>query len=229
MIFRLSPRTLQRHAAARVRTALGACFCGRVFVPNEVNCRRFHSTMNSRVLPPFAFLLAMSLLSPSTAPAAYPPSEKKPVTDEYHGGKVVDEYRWLEESGSPAVKTWTEAQNEYTRKWLDALPERAGIEAKLTALYAKDTPSHSGIVARPGRLFALKFQPPKQQRLLVTLKSADDLASEKVVLDPNELEPKGQVAMDWFVPSPDGKLIAVCLSEHGSEDGTLHFYKTDTG
>jgi prolyl oligopeptidase len=35
--------------------------------------------------------------------------------------------------------------------------------------------------------------------------------------------------MDWFVPSPDGKLIAVCLSEHGSEDGTLHFYRTDTG
>jgi prolyl oligopeptidase len=49
------------------------------------------------------------------------------------------------------------------------------------------------------------------------------------VLDPNELEPKGQVAMDWFVPSPDGKLIAVCLSEHGSEDGTLHFYNVDTG
>lgn len=44
-----------------------------------------------------------------------------------------------------------------------------------------------------------------------------------MVLDPNELEPKGQVAMDWFVPSPDGKLIAVCLSEHGSEDGTLTF------
>ena len=35
--------------------------------------------------------------------------------------------------------------------------------------------------------------------------------------------------MDWFVPSPDGKLLAVCLSEHGSEEGTLHFYRTDTG
>src|SRR6185295_5061878 len=107
--------------------------------------------------------------------------------------------------------------------------DRAGIEAKLTALYAKDTPSHGGIVVRPGRLLALKFQPPKQQRLLVTLASADDLASEKVVLDPNEIEPKGQVAMDWFVPSPDGKLIAVCLSENGSEEGTLHFYRTENG
>ncbi|HEV7404293.1 MAG TPA: prolyl oligopeptidase family serine peptidase [Chthoniobacteraceae bacterium] len=161
--------------------------------------------------------------------AAAPPTERKPVTDEYHGEKVVDDYRWLEESGSPAVKAWTAAQNQYSREWLDARPDRAAIEAKLTALYAKDTPSHGGLVARPGRLFALKFQPPKQQRLLVTLASADDLASEKVVLDPNELEPKGQVAMDWFVPSPDGKSVAVCLSENGSEEGTLHFYRTDTG
>ncbi len=174
-------------------------------------------------------LLVTSLTVTMTVNAAVPPTEKKRVTDEYHGVKVVDDYRWLEETGSPAVKAWTAAQNKHSRAWLDARRDRAGIEAKLTALYAKDTPSHSGLVSRPGRLFALKFQPPKQQRLLVTLASANDLASEKVVLDPNEIEPKGQVAMDWFVPSPDGKLIAVCLSEHGSEEGTLHFYRTESG
>jgi prolyl oligopeptidase len=183
--------------------------------------------MRHRLPTPLLLVLTMSAHLPS-ATAEHPSTERKPVTDEYHGEKITDDYRWLEDD-SPAVKAWTAAQNQHTRKFLDALPDRAGIEAKLTALYAKDTPSHSGIVARPGRLFALKFQPPKQQRLLVTLKSADDLASERVVLDPNELEPKGQVAMDWFVPSPDGKLIAVCLSQHGSEDGTLHFYQTDTG
>ena len=161
--------------------------------------------------------------------AAVPPTEKKPVTDEYHGVQVVDEYRWLEDGDSAAVKAWTAAQNQYSRAWLDSRADRAQIESKLKALYAQDTPSHTGLVARPGLLFALKFQPPKQQRLLVTLTSPNDLASEKIVLDPNEIEPKGQVAMDWFVPSPDGKLIAVCLSEHGSEDGTLHLYRTDTG
>ena len=173
--------------------------------------------------------LLTSMIFATSIVSAAPLTEKKPVTDEYHGVKVVDEYRWLEETGSPAVKAWTDAQNKHSRAWLDARADRAGIEAKLTALYAKDTPSHSGLVARPGLLFALKFQPPKQQRLLVTLASPDDLASERVVLDPNELEPKGQVAMDWFVPSPDGKLIAVCLSENGSEEGTLHFYRTETG
>jgi prolyl oligopeptidase len=173
---------------------------------------------------PFLLLLGLTMTL-----SAVPPTEKKPVTDEYHGVRVVDDYRWLEESGSPEVKAWTTAQNEHSRVWLDSRPDRAEIESKLTAMYAKDTPSHTGLVARPGRLFALKFQPPKQQRLLVTLASAEDAGSEKVVLDPNELEPKGQVAMDWYVPSPDGSLIAVCLSENGSEDGTLHFYRTDTG
>ncbi len=172
--------------------------------------------------------LATFIFSMSIADSA-PSTEKKIVTDEYHGVKVVDPYRWLEEPGSPSVKAWTDAQNRFSRAWLDARPERAGIEAKLTALYAKVTPSYGGIVSRPGRLFALKFQPPKQQRLLVMLASADDLASERVILDPNEMEPKGQVAMDWFVPSPDGKLIAVCLSENGSEEGTLNFYRTETG
>ncbi len=173
----------------------------------------------------FFSLLAIAM----SISAAVPPTEKKPVTDEYHGVQVVDEYRWLEEGDSAAVKAWTAAQNQYSRTWLDSRADRAQIESKLKALYAQDTPSHTGLVARPGLLFALKFQPPKQQRLLVTLTSPNDLASEKIVLDPNEIEPKGQVAMDWFVPSPDGKLIAVCLSEHGSEDGTLHLYRTDTG
>jgi len=172
--------------------------------------------------------VTLSTVAMSIAAAA-PPTDKKPVTDEYHGVKVVEDYRWLEESGSPAVKAWSQAQNDYSRAWLDSRPDRASIEAKLTALYAKDTPSHSGLVSRPGRLFALKFQPPKQQRLLVTLASADDLAAERLVLDPNEIEPKGHVAMDWFVPSPDGKLIAVCLSENGSEEGTLHFYRAENG
>jgi prolyl oligopeptidase len=183
--------------------------------------------MKPRPLP----LLSSSILIATalSLAAEVPPSQKTPVTDEYHGVKVVDDYRWLEEAGSPAVKAWSDAQNKFSRTWLDARSDRASIESQLTALYAKDTPSHSGIVARPGRLFALKFQPPKQQRLLVTLASASDLASEKTVLDPNEIAPKGQVAMDWFVPSPDGKLIAVCLSENGSEEGTLHFYRTETG
>jgi prolyl oligopeptidase len=63
----------------------------------------------------------------------------------------------------------------------------------------------------------------------VTLVSADELKSEKIVLDPNVLDAKGMTAIDWFAPSLDGRYVAVSLSKAGSEDGTLHFYETATG
>jgi prolyl oligopeptidase len=127
------------------------------------------------------------------------------------------------------VKAWSDAQSQRTCAYLDKLPGRAAIEKQLTAWYAKTSPSYFSLVSRPGILSAIKFQPPKQQPLLVTLLSANDLKSEKIVLDPNVLDTKGTTAIDWFVPSLDGKHVAVSLSKGGSEDGTLHFYETTTG
>ena len=163
----------------------------------------------------------------STEPVNQTP--KRPVTDEYQGVKVQDDYQWLEKDDDPAVKAWSDAQNQRTRKYLDQLPDRVAIEKQLTDWYAKTSPSYSGIVSRPGILFAFKFQPPKQQQMLVTLSSADDLKSEKVVLDPNKLDPTGKTAIDWFVPSRDSKYVVMSISQGGSEDGTLRIYETATG
>ena len=156
-------------------------------------------------------------------------TSKKPVSNEYQGVKVEDPYQWLENDDDSDVKAWSNAQNRRTREYLDQLPDRASIEKQLTEWYAKTSPSYTSLVSRPGKLFAMKFQPPKQQPLLVTLTSADDLKSEKVVLDPNLLDSKGTTAIDWFVPSLDGRYVAVSISQGGSEDGTLHFYETATG
>lgn len=171
---------------------------------------------------------SISCVNLSTA-SADSPTPKKPVTDEYQGVKVEDNYQWLENDADPAVKTWSESQNQQTRAYLDKLPDRAAIEKELTEWYAKTSPSYSGIVSRPGILFAMKFQPPKQQQMLVTLASADDLKSEKVIVDPNAIDAKGTTAIDWFAPSRDGKYVAVSISTGGSEDGTLHVYETATG
>jgi prolyl oligopeptidase len=160
-------------------------------------------------------------------PAAGTP--KKPVSTKYQGVTVEDPYQWLEKDDEPDVKAWSDAENQRTRQYLDQLPDRAVIEKQLTEWYAKTSPSYSSLVSRPGLLFVMKFQPPKQQPLLVTLTSADDLKSEKVVLDPNVLDAKGTTAIDWFVTSLDGKYVAVSLSKGGSEDGTLQFYETATG
>jgi prolyl oligopeptidase len=157
-----------------------------------------------------------------------PATPKKPVSTEYQGVTVQDPYQWLEEDNDAQVKAWSDAENQRTRHYLDTLPDRAAIEKQLTDWYAKTSPSYFSLVSRPGILFAMKFQPPKQQPLLVTLASADDVKSEKVVLDPNVLDTKGTTAIDWFVPSADGKYVAISLSKGGSEDGTLHFYETAT-
>jgi len=156
-------------------------------------------------------------------------TQKKTVTDEYQGVKVQDDYQWLENDADPSVKAWSDSQNQKTRAYIDKLPGRTAIEKQLTEWYAKTSPSYSAVISRPGVLFALKFQPPKQQPMLVTLKSADDLKSEKVVLDPNALDAKGTTTIDWFAPSPDGKYVALSLSQGGSEDGTLQIYESATG
>src|SRR6266511_3299781 len=168
-------------------------------------------------------------LNDATLAGSAPDTPKKPVATEYHGVSVEDPYQWLETDEDSQVKAWSEAQNQQTRKYLDSFPDRAAIEKQLQEWYAKTSPSYSSLVSRPGVLFAMKFQPPKQQPVLVTLASADDLKSEKVVLDPNLLDTKGTTAIDWFVPSLDGKYVAMSLSKGGSEDGTLHFYETATG
>ena len=180
----------------------------------------------------FLFLIAavsaLSLINLlATEPALQTP--KKPVSNDYQGAAVEDPYQWLEKDDEPDVKAWSNAQNQRTRRYLDRLPDRAAIEKQLTEWYAKTSPSYFSLVSRPGSLSAMKFQPPKQQPLLVTLTSAEDLKSEKVVLDPNVLDPKGTTAIDWFSPSLDGKHVAVSLSKGGSEDGTLNFYETATG
>src|SRR3954453_3577744 len=177
--------------------------------------------MKSKLLLSVVVIAGAFTLNDRTLAESAPDTPKKPVTTEYDGVTVEDPYQWLENDDDSQVKAWSDAQNQRTRKYLDSLPDRAVIEKQLGDWYAKTSPSYFSLVSRPGILFAMKFQPPKQQPLLVTLASADDLKSEKIVLDPNLLDTKGATAIDWFVPSVDGKYVAMSLSKGGSEDGTL--------
>lgn len=154
---------------------------------------------------------------------------KKPVVDTYHGVKITDDYRWLEDGKDPAVKAWSDAENAYTRKHLDRIAGRDALRARLTELLGSASPDHFALTATKGKLFAIKDQPPKQQALLVTLDSPFAKDSEKVVLDPNVLDPSGGTTIDWYVPTRDGKLVAISLSKGGSESGDVHVYEVATG
>jgi prolyl oligopeptidase len=165
----------------------------------------------------------------AAAVAAPPATQRKAVVDEYHGVRVTDDYRWLESWDDPAVRAWSDAQNAYARSVLDALPGVAAIRQRVAALRTIRIPSYSSLTSQAGLLFALKDEPPKQQVSLVVLKTEDAPEAASVVLDPNVLDPKGGAAIDWFVPSLDGKQVAVSLSEGGSEMGAVHVYETATG
>ncbi len=158
-----------------------------------------------------------------------PPTDKQPVTDTYHGVEVIDDYRWLEQGDAEEVKAWNAAQNSYARTRLDALPAAKAVRRRLTDILTAESTRYWGLSPRPGKLFALKHQPPKQQPLLVVLPSADAPAAEHVVVDPNKIDEKGGTAIDWFVPSFNGALVAVSLSQGGSEIGNLHLFDTATG
>jgi len=174
-------------------------------------------------------LAAFAAHPAAAADSGAPLTPTKPVTDTYHGVTVSDSYRWLENADDPAVKAWSAAQNARARAYLDALPERAGIKDELTRLISATSPYYYGLKRGGGLIFAMYSQPPRQQPMLAVMGLAADPDKARVLLDPNRLNAKGTTAIDWFVPSPDGKLVAVSLSEGGSEDGTLHVYAVADG
>ncbi|HEY2940798.1 MAG TPA: prolyl oligopeptidase family serine peptidase [Vicinamibacteria bacterium] len=161
--------------------------------------------------------------------ATLPETPKRPVVDDYHGTKVTDDYRWLENGSDPEVQRWSDAENGYARSVLDALPSRAAIERRVTALLSWESPAYFGVEERAGIIFALKQRPPKEQPFLVVLDSALDAASERVVLDPAAVDPSGGTTIDFYTPSRDGRYVAVSLSKGGSENGDVHVYEVSTG
>ncbi len=143
--------------------------------------------------------------------------------------KVTEDYRWLEDWNAPEVKQWSAAQNARTREYLDHLPSRPALKQRLTQLINAGSGYFFRLSYSNGTLFAMKAQPPKQQSFLVALRSPDDLSTEKVVIDPNTIAGQGSVAIDFYVPSLDGKLVVASLSENGSEDGSAHVFDVATG
>jgi len=160
---------------------------------------------------------------------SFPKTHVDRVVDVYHNVQVPDDYRWLEDYNKPEVRAWSDAQNVYARSILDHLPQRNAIRDRVAELANAITESYGDVATRPGQIFALKRQPPKQQPFLVVMDSLNAAASARVVVDPNTMDQRGSTSIDFYRPSPDGKLIAVSLSSGGSESGDVHIFDTSTG
>ena len=80
------------------------------------------------------FALTAPALTQSLA-ITYPSPRKGDVVDTYHGTKVADPYRWMEDLNAPEVKQWIEAENAVTVKYLDALPLRDALKTRISELW----------------------------------------------------------------------------------------------
>jgi prolyl oligopeptidase len=189
----------------------------------------FCASLTSAGRSALALYCAAGMIGFAAAGPSYPPTAKHPVTDTYHGVAVTDDYRWLEDDASQDVKRWVGEQNAFTRRYLDAIGERPAIAQRVGELLRNAPVRHFDLEYRGKRLFALKLQPPKDQPSLVTLPPSGDLRAERVILDLNAVDPSGRTAIDFYVPSYNGKRVVVSLSRNGSEDGTAYVYDVATG
>ena len=179
----------------------------------------------------FLVLIALFPLTSISGVAMPTPPETpvRKVIDEYHGIKIADSYRWLENSKDPEVEKWTKAEADTTRGYLDQLPHLADIKAVLEKWNSFASPSYVMLTHRGDTYFALRLNPPKNQPELVVLTSLDDVQNARILVDPNTIDSSGTTAIDWFEPSLDGSMVAVALSKGGSEIADVHFYQTKDG
>jgi len=167
--------------------------------------------------PPIRFALLVCLLAGAAQqmikPSTYPVARKGDQVDDYHGVKVADPYRWLEDLDSPETRSWVEAENKLTFAFLESIPQRTAIKDRLTKLWNYEK---YGIPFKEGnRYFYTRNSGLQNQAVLYTVTALD--AQPKMVLDPNTLSADGTVAVSGLQVSPDGKLLAYSLSASGSD------------
>jgi prolyl oligopeptidase len=153
---------------------------------------------------------------------------RKAATTNYHGVTVVDEYQWLEDADAPDVQVWSRMQETNTQAYFEPLPARTALEHRLSKLYDQVSSSYFGLQSGGGTLFCLRQKPPATHAMLVRVPSFASRGVE-VLVNPNLLDTNGGTRIEFFQPSPDGKLVAVCLSEKGTDGGTLYVYDGASG
>ncbi|HSY93222.1 MAG TPA: prolyl oligopeptidase family serine peptidase [Candidatus Binatus sp.] len=167
--------------------------------------------------------------SQSVPPSAPPVAEVKPIIDIFHGTRVLDNYRWLEDGNSPETKKWVEEEMAYTRGMLDRLAGRTAIHKRLTDLLSIGSVTPPMIAGR--HYFYTKREGMQNQPILYVRDNVRDGVNgeDRVLVDANTLAADGTIALDWFQPSENGKYVAYGTSPSGSEMSTLHIIETKTG
>lgn len=160
-----------------------------------------------------------SLATESGSTLTYPVARRGDQVDDYHGTRVADPFRWLEDLDSAETRAWVEAENKLTFGYLSQIPQRAAIKARLTKLWNYE---RYGIPYKMGgRYFYTKNDGLQNQSVMYTVNSLD-AQEARVLLDPNKLSSDGTVALSGYEITDDGKLMLYSLAASGSDWNELH-------
>ena len=158
-------------------------------------------------------------------PIKYPDARKADQIDDYHGVKVADPYRWLEDLDSAETTRWVEAQNNLTFAFLNDIPARNTIKDRITKLWNYEK---FGIPFKEGnRYFYSRNSGLQNQSVIYTVNSLN--APPRMLLDPNTLSSDGTIALSGLSVSDSGKLMAYSLSASGSDWQEWRVRDIDTG
>ncbi|MGA8859410.1 MAG: prolyl oligopeptidase family serine peptidase [Candidatus Sulfotelmatobacter sp.] len=179
----------------------------------------------------FAFLFSMVAAVcagdevQTSAPVGPPKAETRAVTENLHGTKIVDPYRWLEDATSADTQKWDAEEMAYTRSVLDPLAGRDAIHKRLSELLGIGS---IGVPRIAGRYYFYTRRDGMQNQPVLYVR--EGLAGkDRVLVDVNQLAADGTIALDWFYPAEHGKYVAYGTSASGSEMSTLHVIDTKTG
>ncbi len=157
----------------------------------------------------------------------YPTTRTVDQVDDFHGTRVSDPYRWLEDDvrKSKDVADWVEAQNKVTFAFLEKIPARKALQKRITQLWNYERTSAP--LKQGGRYFFERNDGLQNQNVLFTQETLAD--TPRLLLDPNKLSKDGTVALAGWEVSPDGKRLAFGLAEAGSDWNTWKVLDVDTG
>src|ERR1041385_7310241 len=155
--------------------------------------------------------------SSSDPKLVYPVTRKVDQFDDYFGTKVADPYRWLEDETSPETKAWVDEENRVTFSYLDKIPYREKLKARLTQLY--NYPRISAPFHRGDTYFFTKNDGLQNQSVYYIQKGVS--GKPEVFLDPNKFSPDGTSVLSAFSLSKNGKYLAYGISTGGSDWVTL--------
>jgi prolyl oligopeptidase len=148
----------------------------------------------------------------------YPDAPKGNQVDDYHGTKIADPYRWLENSDSPETVGWIKKENAISLPYLEKLPSRPDFQERITKLLKFER--YSSPYWEGGRYIYEKNDGLQNQDVIYTVKELTD--APQVVLDPNKLATDGTISVSVTALSSDGRFFAYGLESSGSDWNEIH-------